>query len=135
MSFIDWELESFPQNFGKLRCSTVIDRQTLTHVICNMDSPEGVERDVFARVMNEVAKTLDKVPFCEIEQQSEWISVKDRLPADDATYLVYGRNWYGIVVAIYYGDGKWLTCDDLTNITRFVTHWMPMPIPPKEEPT
>lgn len=57
----------------------------------------------------------------------EWISVKDRLPEDDATYLVYGRNWYGIVVAIYYGDGKWLTCDDLTNITRFVTHWMPLP--------
>lgn len=135
MSFIDWELESCPQNFGKLRCSTVIDRQTLTHVICNMDSPEGVERDVFARVMSEVAKTLDKVPFCEIEQQSEWISVKDRLPADDATYLVYARNWYEIVVAIYYGDGKWLTCDDLTNITRFVTHWMPMPMPPKEEHT
>lgn len=65
----------------------------------------------------------------------DWISVKDRLPEDDATYLVYGRNWYGIVVAIYYGDGKWLTCDDLTNITRFVTHWMPMPMPPKEEPT
>lgn len=62
----------------------------------------------------------------------EWISVKDRLPADDATYLVYGRNWYGIVVAIYYGDGKWLASNDLTNITRFVTHWMPLPEPPKE---
>ena len=133
MSFIDWELENCPQNFGKLRCSTVIDRQTLTHVICNMDSPEGVERDVFARVMSEVAKTLDKVQWCEIEQRSEWISVKDRLPEDDATYLVYGRNGYGIVFAVYYGDGEWLTCDDLTNITRFVTHWMPLPMPPKEE--
>lgn len=64
----------------------------------------------------------------------DWISVKDRLPADDATYLVYGGNKYGIMLAIYYGDGEWLT-DDLTNITRFVTHWMPMPMPPKEEPT
>lgn len=64
----------------------------------------------------------------------EWISVKDMLPADDATYLVYGRNGYGIVFADYdyYGDGEWLTCDDLTNITRFVTHWMPLPTPPKE---
>lgn len=63
----------------------------------------------------------------------EWISVKDRMPEDDATdYLVYGRNGYGIVVAIYYGDGEWLT-DDLTNITRFVTHWMPLPEPPKED--
>ena len=67
----------------------------------------------------------------------DWISVKDRMPEDYATYLVYGRNGYGIVFADYdyYGDGEWLTCDDLTNITRFVTHWMPMPIPPKEEPT
>lgn len=52
---------------------------------------------------------------------------EDRLPKDDATYLVYGRNGYGIVSAVYYGDGEWLTCDDLTNITRFVTHWMPLP--------
>lgn len=71
----------------------------------------------------------------------EWISVKDRLPGDDATYLVYGRNGYGIVFALYYGDGEWLTCDDLTNITRFVTHWMHVPNAQlitgnsKEEPT
>lgn len=62
----------------------------------------------------------------------EWISVKDRLPEDDAMYLVYGRIGYGIMFAIYYGDGEWLT-DDLTNITRFVTHWMPLPKLPKEE--
>lgn len=65
----------------------------------------------------------------------DWISVKDRLPDEDATYLVYGRNGYGIVFAIYYGDGEWLTCEDLTNITRFVTHWMPLPKPPKQNET
>lgn len=69
----------------------------------------------------------------EQDAKTGWISVKDRLPKDDATYLVYGRNGYGIVFAIYYGDGEWLTCDDLTNITRFVAHWMPLPEPPKEE--
>lgn len=63
----------------------------------------------------------------------EWISVKDRMPEDDATYLVYGRNGYGIGFAVYYGDGEWLTCDDLTNITRFITHWMPLPESPKED--
>ena len=57
----------------------------------------------------------------------DWISVKDRLPEDVETYLVYGRNGYEIVFAVYYGDGECLTCDDLTNITRFVTHWMPLP--------
>lgn len=64
----------------------------------------------------------------------DWISVKDRMPEEDATYLVYGRNGYGVVCANYnyYNDGEWLTCDDLTNITRFVTHWMLLPEPPKE---
>ena len=78
--------------------------------------------------------TLDEINEVYVVQpEPGWISVKDRLPEDDATYLVYGRNGYGIAFAIYYGDGEWLTCDDLTNITRFVTHWMPLPEPPKEE--
>lgn len=132
MSFIDWEMENCPQNFGKLRCSTVIDRQTLTHVICNIDSPEGVERDVFARVMSEVAETLDKVPFCEIEQQSEWISVKDRLPErKEDVYLccidslAFPGTQY-IRILKFYGDGTWEHGGN-------VTHWMPLPEPPKED--
>lgn len=27
---------------------------------------------------------------------------------------------------MYYGDGEWLT-PDLSNVTRFVSHWMPLP--------
>ena len=138
MNYIEWELEKFPQYFGKLRCSTVIDRQTLTHVICNMDSPEGVERDVFARVMNEVAKTLDKVPFCEIEQQSEWISVKDRLPETDGEYLIRkvhywtdtdGYSKMGVSVYVQSHENPWKEVGNLC----MVTHWMPLPEPPKEE--
>ncbi len=151
MSFIDWELENFPQNFGKLRCSKVIDRQTLTHVICNMDSPEGVERDVFARVMSEVAKTLDKVPFCEIEQQSEWVSVKDRLPEKPGHYLICTsiNYWHGGCLDINSSDGTtegyagttmsvldcYIDCTHDWNrvCNAHVTHWMPLPEPPKEE--
>ena len=174
MSFIDWELENFPQNFCKLRCNEVIDRQTLTHVICNMDSPEGVERDVFARVMSEVAKTLDKVPFCEIERQSEWISVKDRLPESgekviarlqSKTFQSYrpttilahigehekttdDSDWRDRECDTEYdekNDCYWISecwyevnvVDDNPNwiidSDYNVTHWMPLPEPPKEE--
>lgn len=131
MSFIDWELENSPQNFGKLRCNEVIDRQTLTHVICNMDSPEGVERDVFARIMSEVAKTLDKVPFCEIEQQSEWISVKDRLPEDGTPVIVlcrfasYQCGWHRMTEFTTHKSNMW---HDGT-----ARYWFPLPKPPKEE--
>lgn len=107
---------------------------------CNKKCPYWMENDKFD-IDNPNAEISDGHQLCcaaadMLEQDAEktsWISVKDRLPEDDATYLVYGRNGYGIVFAVYYGDGEWLTCDDLTNITRFVTHWMPLPEPPKEE--
>lgn len=62
----------------------------------------------------------------------EWISVEDRLPEDDASYLVWASDCGESEVALYYGDGEWLT-EDLENLTRFVTHWMPLPEHPKED--
>lgn len=62
----------------------------------------------------------------------QWISVKDRLPEDDAHYLVWVSDACTVERAMYYGDGEWLT-EELDNLTRYVTHWMPMPEPPKEE--
>lgn len=67
MSYIEWELEEFPERYKRLRCNRVIDEVTLTHVICNVDCPEGMKREDFAKAMNEVAETLLKVPFIKIE--------------------------------------------------------------------
>ena len=67
MSYIDWELAEYTERYKRLHCNRVIDEVTLTHVICNVDCPEGVTRDYFARVMTELVKTLQKVPFVEIE--------------------------------------------------------------------
>lgn len=67
MSYIDWELVEYPERYKRLRCNQVIDEATLTHVICNVDCPEGMKREDFAKAMNEVAETLLKVPFVNIE--------------------------------------------------------------------
>ena len=88
---------------------------------------------------------------------SEWISVKDRLPEDDQEVILCTRETetYGkhrekkkIYKNIYIGyfDGyEWLTsychgCEYIfrmnekyPNETIEVTHWMPLPCPPKEE--
>lgn len=63
---------------------------------------------------------------------TQWISVKDRLPEDDADYLVWLYDACTVERAMYYGDGEWLT-EELDNLTRFVTHWMPLPEPPNEQ--
>lgn len=67
MSYIDWELAEYPERYKRLRCNRVIDEATLAHVICNVDGPEGMKREDFERAMIEVVKTLQKVPFVEIE--------------------------------------------------------------------
>lgn len=74
-----------------------------------------------------------------------WISVKDRLPDVNDNYIVtacdedcpYGEGiWYDtvVVVAEYY-KGSWTWCDNGLeyDLNGLITHWMPLPQPPKEE--
>ena len=76
----------------------------------------------------------------------EWIPVTERLPEKDGCYLVtacdegcpYGEGiWYDTVVVIaeYYDDGRWLWYEGITeyDLCDIVTHWMPLPQPPKGE--
>lgn len=76
---------------------------------------------------------------------SEWISVKERLPEKDGWYLVYAPRYWGNS-KIYGLDGLAYSnfkhnYKDHWGIERgtgrgwpgIVTHWMPLPDPPKEE--
>ena len=75
----------------------------------------------------------------------EWISVKDRLPDKDGCYIVTACDegcscgdgiWYDTVVieAEYYkGEWSWNENGIEYDITDLVTHWQPMPQPPKGE--
>lgn len=88
---------------------------------------------------------------------SQWISVKDRLPEEEENVLVlvreiehYGRHREKRTVyrSVYVGwcvDGEWATMychgyqyienesEKDTNCDYDVTHWMPLPKPPKTE--
>lgn len=69
-------------------------------------------------------------------KQPRWISVKERLPEgaeDERPCLVYMAVYDECIIADYAGDGEWLDRADLTNVTRLVTHWMPLPKQPEEE--
>ena len=66
-----------------------------------------------------------------------WISVKDRLPDKDVFVLTYGD---GIMEVMKLSDATvagvtlemWKTNDDYFIWTEDVTHWMPLPEPPKD---
>lgn len=67
----------------------------------------------------------------------QWISVKDRLPENSGLYLVIEKHWLddslGTKIAKW-NTVDWFTADRKSKeITPRVTHWMPLPKPPKGE--
>ena len=64
----------------------------------------------------------------------EWISVKDRLPEAWKQVLIYSQHDF-CESAVYIGvPGKWrVTWNHEMLDADSVTHWMPLPTPPKGE--
>lgn len=62
---------------------------------------------------------------------AEWISVKERLPSDTDTD---DRTGYGCVLAYGPKSGvDTVSIDWLLEFENDITHWMPLPEPPKED--
>lgn len=70
-----------------------------------------------------------------------WISVKDRLPDIRGCYLVYRPNFnviypLGQATVCYFDGNVWYDDYKATEGLELhfsITHWMPLPEPPKEE--
>ncbi len=58
-----------------------------------------------------------------------WISVRDRMPEDCVEVLV--AVWPSVYIAER-EDGEWWAVDRMPSAIGGVTHWMPLPAPPKE---
>ena len=83
------------------------------------------------------ARRIDEIKAADVQPVDRWISVNDRLPEEEGDVLVwivdgkpdgihhleseYIANWeYG-----NFYDGDW-------NVINGITHWQPLPEPPKE---
>lgn len=96
-------------------------------------------------ILSGIIAYIDDHPASETAAEmskSGWISVKDRLPEEKGTYLVFAPTYHG-------GSSSGLDCNDGIMFARWkkhwsievgchkipncVTHWMPLPEPPKEE--
>ena len=78
---------------------------------------------------------------------AEWISVKDRLPSreglmdDEKEYVLVSLRWtdgYQAVSICGYEKDGWSKRDGfglMRDDYKHITHWMPLPEPPKEDET
>ena len=64
-------------------------------------------------------------------QNGGWISVKDRLPEKQTRVLVRTAETYTGTTVGWIMWGKWVT--DVGEQSKTVTHWTPLPEPPKED--
>lgn len=103
------------------------------------DCPRDARKCQFGMVLTrmDVCQMLDDAPTV-----GGWINIKDRLPEKSGWYLVSlintrtGHRWE-VPVSADYSHGKWdyayLGGEDATwMLNNPVTHWMPLPEPPKE---
>lgn len=94
------------------RCISIL---TADHLIANGVTIKGVEND-----------TVKLVTDC--HQFGEWIPVTERLPQQSEVVLVAAKGIKPFSTWYSYDLGKWMCCGWIV-----VTHWMPLPTPPKGE--
>lgn len=74
-----------------------------------------------------VEDQAERIAIMEAEMP-EWISVDKRLPEEDEDVLVCINGTYRDMA--YRDEGRWY--NEIHDILRCVTHWMPLPKLPKE---
>lgn len=88
----------------------------------------------------DVLGIIDEQPT--VEPVRQWISVKDRLPEKNGQYIVFGcsdamKKFLPDCIPIWICDysernGGWYSIE-MNRTIDYITHWMPLPEPPKED--
>ena len=79
-------------------------------------------------LMAAFARLKEKVPT--------WISVEERLPEKHVEVLIctedYGKNELGFANTAVWDGSEWIETWNRKESIPYVSHWMPLPVPPKE---
>lgn len=87
------------------------------------------------KIQSDGARLVERIAADILEQDTKkagWINVKDRIPPTRGYYLVctYTAFYHTQCISKVFFDGKlW---DSVRKRYTNITHWMPLPEPPKE---
>ena len=74
---------------------------------------------------DEIMRIVEEMPAADVEPVSRWISVDERLPEYEGSYLVCTAK-SGAFIGHYYARSK-----SFNEANGHITHWMNRPEPPK----
>ena len=115
-----------PCDIGKGRCDGTLETDALTY-IQQLEADNAQQARCIENLTDKLNATNDALP--------RWISVEERLPEDSVKVLVYDALNLQERVMYAYADGSWWDERDrfYCNVEDGdITHWMPLPEPPKE---
>jgi hypothetical protein len=91
-------------------------------------------REKFGPILTDIGETMD-MAIAALREQPQWISVEERLPTPFVSVLVYmpgERPLPTVHEGFLAREGMWYA-NHFDREPLEITHWMPLPEPPKEE--
>lgn len=96
---------------------------------CNSNSPYGM---ITSSVLNKVERALSEMPAADVQPINPWISVDEALPIYEGLVLAVDNN--NTIRLGIYTDLGW-TSQFGNSMVAHITHWQPLPEPPKDGDT
>lgn len=93
--------------------------------------------EVTIKRQSDIIQAKDRDLQRAIDAKPQWIPVTERLPDMHVEVLVctedYGKTELGFATVAVFDGTAWLEAWERKTYLTAVTHWMPLPEPPKEE--
>ena len=83
------------------------------------------------RYLEEAANAMCAIPAADVVERPRWIPVTERLPPKRKWVLCKCQAC--ITEVLRFDNAEWYHDPTHVYMFDFVTHWMPLPEPPKEE--
>ena len=107
-----------------------LEEKIADHLISNGATVQEDCKDCAEATQNCIVKLQEQI--AELRSAQEWVSVDDRLPKNGKEGVLIALRW-GEVDIGWREDGRWSSEFVNEYEDGEVTHWMPLPQPPKGE--